>query len=240
MEVHRGVRLQFEVPGEAVPKLRARTLHVRGRSMSFTPQKVIDYENRVRLAAHEAVKRFHAERLASGVMERVFPTEDAVRLTVTFYRLVPQSFSQARRALALQGLIHPTSRPDASNLVKSVEDGLNGIVVADDAQCVRTVSEKRYGEEAFALVEIETLPEPEVMRVVAVATKLARGKDEVKMRAAGAAHVLTKFKTVLDADDAKAASVACKSCKRSALVEASHALEVPTVSGKLVEEACAS
>ena len=48
-------------------------------------------------------------------------------------------------------------KPDASNLVKIVEDALNGIAYTDDAQVVKTYAQKRYvpqGQPAYTLVEV--------------------------------------------------------------------------------------
>jgi Holliday junction resolvase RusA-like endonuclease len=59
---------------------------------------------------------------------------------------IPKSWSKRDREAALAGLIHHTSPPDLSNLVKAVEDGLNRVVWEDDRQVRRIVAEKDWGE----------------------------------------------------------------------------------------------
>jgi len=233
-----GVRLEFRIPGEGVPKLRARHAQIRGRSMAFTPKKVVDFENRVRLCADEAVRQFHAEQLAQGRTERSWPTEAAVRVLITSYRLVPASFSHARRAAALAGLIFPTSRPDRSNLAKTVEDGLEGIVYVNDAQIVDGRDVKMYGEEAFTQVEVEVLPEPEPEpRVVSVETRLAHAKHDAKTSAALKGHKLSVFRHVEESERLVARSK-CKACTREAVAVAVRAAKDFTVSGEALQAPC--
>lgn len=45
-----------------------------------------------------------------------------------------------------------TTKPDASKLLRAIEDALTGVVYADDAQLVRSWAAKHYG--AFERVEI--------------------------------------------------------------------------------------
>jgi Holliday junction resolvase RusA-like endonuclease len=40
-----------------------------------------------------------------------------------------------------------TSRPDLDNIVKSILDGLNGVIFEDDAVVAEIVASKKYGEE---------------------------------------------------------------------------------------------
>lgn len=59
---------------------------------------------------------------------------------------VPGSWSKKKRAAALEGSIRPTGKPDCSNMVKLVEDALNGVAWRDDSQIVSLGVRKRYAE----------------------------------------------------------------------------------------------
>lgn len=72
-----------------------------------------------------------------GVPRHLIPAQGPVRLDITFYIKRPASVSPGKRPL-------PDVKPDLSNLVKAVEDGLNGIWFEDDAQVVDLRARKRY------------------------------------------------------------------------------------------------
>ena len=56
---------------------------------------------------------------------------------------------------ALSGHIEPSKKPDVDNVLKSIMDGLEGIVYKRDAQVTRVRIDKKYGarEEVRVLVE---------------------------------------------------------------------------------------
>ncbi len=66
---------------------------------------------------------------------------------------VPASWSKRKRADALAGVIRPTVKPDADNIMKTI-DSLNGIVFRDDAQVVTATVRKVYGERPGLHIEI--------------------------------------------------------------------------------------
>ena len=67
------------------------------------------------------------------------------RLEVDIICSVPASWSQKKRAAALQGQIRPAKKPDSDNVIKAVCDGMNGVVWKDDVQAVDVRVTKRYG-----------------------------------------------------------------------------------------------
>jgi Holliday junction resolvase RusA-like endonuclease len=80
-----------------------------------------------------------------------FDDDVPLSLEVDFYFERPAShFGSGRNADKLKpsAKAEPTSRPDLSNLVKLVEDALNGNAYRDDSRIVRTVAAKRYGDRA--------------------------------------------------------------------------------------------
>jgi len=138
------MRISITVPGEPVAKARPRFTkngHV------YTPKKTAVYEQVIGLHARAAMK---GHKILTG----------AVRLSVTAYMPIPQSWSLKQKTKAMAGQLRHTKRPDLSNIIKSVEDALNGIVYADDAQI------DRYGESRKAFssiprteITVETLDE---------------------------------------------------------------------------------
>jgi Holliday junction resolvase RusA-like endonuclease len=50
---------------------------------------------------------------------------------------------------------HPTTRPDVLKLARAVEDAITGTIWRDDAQIVREVLVKTYGEQSRLTVRIE-------------------------------------------------------------------------------------
>lgn len=85
------------------------------------------------------------------------PVTDAVAIRVVATFAIPKSWTKARKAAAIAGSARHTSKPDASNLLKIVEDALNGVVFVDDAQVVSARVEKTYGAEAKVTVTVETV-----------------------------------------------------------------------------------
>ena len=126
------MRISITVPGEPVAKARPRFTkngHV------YTPKKTAVYEQVIGLHARAAMK---GKKILTG----------AIKLSVTAYMPIPQSWSLKQKTKAMSGALRHTKRPDLSNIIKSVEDALNGIVYADDAQI------DRYGESRKAFSSI--------------------------------------------------------------------------------------
>ena len=53
------------------------------------------------------------------------------------------------------GEIPPTTKPDTSNMVKAIEDAMNGVAFVDDAQIVRLFATKLYAEVPGVDVRVE-------------------------------------------------------------------------------------
>jgi Holliday junction resolvase RusA-like endonuclease len=113
-------RISFEVVGDPVPKARARTVRKGGRTWSFTPKKVAEWE---RLVRTEAEKHFTE------------PFTGPVALTIGFYIKRPKN----RRK---ENYVETT--PDLDNLEKAVLDGLNGVAYDDDRLVVVKSAAKLY------------------------------------------------------------------------------------------------
>jgi len=130
------------VDGAPVAKGRARVT-TRGRfARVYTPAKTRRYEDLVRC---EAV----------AVMQDRPPVLDAVTLCVTAYVTMPKSLSRKRRADAIDGILKPTTRPDADNYAKAALDGCNGILFKDDSQVTDLIVRKRYSDRPRMVIVME-------------------------------------------------------------------------------------
>jgi Holliday junction resolvase RusA-like endonuclease len=122
------------VEGEATPKLQGAILKL-GKHMSIKANpKTRRYEDIVR------------QRATSVWNGRPLIRDTPVSMFVTFYREIPKSISKRDRAAALQGALRPITKPDCSNYVKAFEDGLKGVIFADDALIVTLHVEKHFSE----------------------------------------------------------------------------------------------
>ncbi|WP_118999708.1 RusA family crossover junction endodeoxyribonuclease [Cereibacter sphaeroides] len=98
--------------------------------------------------AHEATLQ------AIALQHFPVPLEGPVKLTVRAVFKIPVSWSK-KKAAALFGRPH-TQKPDLSNLIKHVEDGLNRIAWVDDGQIAKYgESEKVWGDKDEMIVWVE-------------------------------------------------------------------------------------
>ena len=116
--------IEFTIPGDPVPFARAGS----SGKVRFTPKKQASFMNMVKIIAHQA-------------MAGRAPLSGPVMLTVTTTYTYPQSWSQRKK----DGTAWKVSRPDLSNLIKIIEDSMNGIVFDDDAQVVSLIARKSFG-----------------------------------------------------------------------------------------------
>lgn len=133
--------MRFTVPGDPVGKGRPRVVRRGGAVRTYTPEKTATYENLVRL---------EYERQCGDVTLADAPVE----MRITAYYAIAKSDSKKMRQAKLDGQIRPMKKPDLSNVIKSIEDGLNGIAYYDDAQIVMITAEKHYDTIPRVVVEI--------------------------------------------------------------------------------------
>jgi Holliday junction resolvase RusA-like endonuclease len=131
--------LSFSVPGPVVGKGRPRF----GQGRTYTPTKTLHYEGLVRHCAALAMR--------GGAL-----CEAPLRVLVTAYMAVPPSYSRRKREGCLAGLIWPTGKPDADNIIK-VLDACNGVVFRDDSQIVDARVLKVWAEVPSLSVEVWAL-----------------------------------------------------------------------------------
>jgi Holliday junction resolvase RusA-like endonuclease len=134
----RGVEAVVHFEGTVIAKQRARA----GASgKHYTPQATRDFEDEVGQAGMRAmIKREMPDCLMMPL---------SVKLTIR--TLAPKNWPAWKVDLAYSQLIFP-DKQDTDNKIKSIWDGLNGIVWGDDRQICRMIVEDIYDtEEGFVL-----------------------------------------------------------------------------------------
>lgn len=111
---------------------------------AYTPDKTRAYEQSVAWAA----------KAEMGPRQ---PIDGPVQMYFRAVFEIPKSWPEKKRMDALLGVIRPTVKPDADNLIKAVADSLNGIVYRDDSQITEITGSKRYGTQAFVTVTVKPI-----------------------------------------------------------------------------------
>jgi Holliday junction resolvase RusA-like endonuclease len=127
--------ITFKVDANPVGKQRARYVKRGNFVQTYTPEKTRTYETLIKDAAIEAM----------GASE---PLETPVSLYLYIRAPIPQSYSKKKVADCLNGFEKPIKKPDASNVLKSVEDAMNGVVYKDDTQIVNIHVTKVYSSQS--------------------------------------------------------------------------------------------
>lgn len=130
--------ISFFIPGEPVAKGRARSTK---SGFHYTPEKTIRYESTVALFGNQAM---------AGKDIIINP----VNMELFIFMPIPGSWSKKKQERAHKGEIRPAIKPDISNLLKSVEDGLNGIIYKDDSQIIECSIKKFYSKTPGVSVKI--------------------------------------------------------------------------------------
>ncbi len=129
--------ISFTIPGAPVPQGRPR---VTSAGHAYYDKRTQDYRELVKQCAI----------VAQNGRE---PLTGALAMFVDCVLPIPQSWPVHRKQAALHGQWH-VLRPDSSNIIKGIEDSLNGIVYEDDSQIAILVGSKSYGKEAEVKVTI--------------------------------------------------------------------------------------
>lgn len=128
-------KLKFEVPGSPIGQGRPKFSTINGHAKAYDPEKSRNYKAYVKLLATQAMR------------EQGFTMiEGPCCLDILAFFEVPKSKSKKFRERALMGLERPTKKPDLSNIVKGIEDALNGLAYKDDSSIVYLSVAKHYSE----------------------------------------------------------------------------------------------
>lgn len=142
--VDAAMNLAFCIPGKAAPWSAPTVRMRRGRNIT---------RSNPRMKAWQEAVHYNAKAAMNGRP----PLEGPVELKVVIWVSPPKSWSKEKRKDALAGLIRPAVRPDRSNILKALEDAMQGALYLDDKQVVEGPTSKRYGEPARVVVTITTI-----------------------------------------------------------------------------------
>ena len=128
-------KLKFEVPGSPIGQGRPKFSTINGHAKAYDPEKSRNYKAYVKLLATQAMR------------EQGFTMIDGpCCLDILAFFEVPKSKSKKFRQAALEGRERPTKKPDADNIVKAIQDALNGLTYKDDAYIVNLGCQKFYSD----------------------------------------------------------------------------------------------
>jgi len=131
------------IPGRPTSKGNSRRILTRADGRPFTASSAASTR------AEQSVRAYAAAHAPAA------PLEGPVRLDVTFRYSIPlASRATKRRAAKIVAGEPCTRRVDRGNLLKLIEDALEGIAYLDDSQIVEGEVRKEWGEqnETFVLV----------------------------------------------------------------------------------------
>ena len=137
---HATDQLFFTFEIEPVPQLRPRVAS-RPYIRVYDPPKVKNFKNLLRSLAVNQYSRP--------------PLIGPLSVSLTFYRPVQKSISQAEREQRLSNQLKPVVKPDTDNYIKATLDALNGVLWHDDAQIVKITAEKRYSDHPMIAVSVK-------------------------------------------------------------------------------------
>lgn len=127
--------LKFEIPGSPIGQGRPKFSTINGHAVAYDPEKSRNYKAYVRMLATQAMQETGFERI-----------DGPCALLINAFFEVPKSKSKKFREAALADQVRPTKKPDLSNIIKGIEDALNGIVYKDDACIVNLACQKFYSD----------------------------------------------------------------------------------------------
>lgn len=142
--------MKFEFDINPVEQARPRATRMRKGIRVYDPKKVTVFKRKLGMLAKQ-------QMLDRGLE----PYDGPLEVSMKFYRPVQTSLSKKERAMRLSGVHRPTVKPDLSNYIKALEDGLNGIIWIDDNRIVQIVAEKKYSDRPRIVIEVNKVDEVE-------------------------------------------------------------------------------
>lgn len=82
---------------------------------------------------------------------------EALQVVMNFAITRPKSHFRANGQVKASAPDYPTTKPDATKLIRSTEDALTGILWRDDAQIVTQIGCKRYETSPGCWISVQTM-----------------------------------------------------------------------------------
>lgn len=146
---HRSAIVQ---PNEALNRqlLRMGEEPIPAKLRNYTPKKTSNFETTIHWMSMEA-------RHKAGLRQ---PFAGAVFMLLKIFVKIPKSTPNYKIDMMHRGELRPTTKPDWSNYLKAVEDGMNGVVYVDDAQIVGCLPGcgKYYDDGRGPRIEVTVIP----------------------------------------------------------------------------------
>ena len=127
--------LAFDIPGQPIGQGRPKFSTINGHARAYDPEKSRNYKAYVRMLATQAMKDTGFEMI-----------DGPCAVLINAFFEVPKSKSKKFREAALLDQERPTKKPDADNIVKAIQDALNGLTYKDDACIVHLACQKFYSD----------------------------------------------------------------------------------------------
>lgn len=140
--------MKFEFDIEPVEQARPRATRMRKGIRVYDPKKVAVFKRQLGMLAKQQM-----------IDRGLEPYDGPLEVHMEFYRPVQASISKKERDRRLSGVHRPTVKPDLSNYIKALEDGLNGIIWIDDNRIVQIVAEKKYSDRPRIVIEVNKVDE---------------------------------------------------------------------------------
>lgn len=140
--------MRFEFDIEPVEQARPRATRFGKGIRLYDPKKVTVFKRQLGMLAKQQM-----------IDRGLDPFDGPLEVCMEFYRPVQASISRKERDRRLSGVHRPTVKPDLSNYIKALEDGLNGIIWIDDNRIVQIVAEKKYSDHPRIVIEVNKVDE---------------------------------------------------------------------------------
>ena len=131
--------IEIEVKGKPIAKARPRFARVGKFVRTYDPQET-----------EEGRFLFEVQKQWARP-----PIEGPLKVRCSFEMPIPKGTSKKKTWAMIKEEIKHTKKPDISNLIKFVEDCLNGVVWRDDSQIVYLAGGKFYSEEPKTIIMVE-------------------------------------------------------------------------------------
>lgn len=126
--------IELEIKIEPVAQARPRIAFIGGKAHSYLPERTKTFQDYLR-------------NYLQQYKDQCFPANIPIKLTCQFFR-TKSKYLPKRETM-------PFRKSDLDNYCKATIDGLNGILVADDAQITTLIAYKRWTDRPYPYIKIK-------------------------------------------------------------------------------------